>query len=115
MSLKIALAQINFMVGNITANVNNIIEAAVYARDQLNADIIVFPELTITGYPAEDLLLRADFITAANNAVYQLVDRVAGIALVVGFPERDGNKLYNSVAGITSRRYAGMLPQTGFT
>ena len=98
MSLKIALAQINFMVGNITANVNNIIEAAVYARDQLNADIIVFPELTITGYPAEDLLLRADFITAANNAVYQLIDRVAGIALVVGYPERDGNKLYNSVA-----------------
>jgi NAD+ synthase (glutamine-hydrolysing) len=98
MSLKIALAQINFLVGSIAANVDNIIEAAVYARDQLNADIIVFPELTITGYPAEDLLLRADFITAANNAVYHLVDRVAGIALVVGFPERDGNKLYNSAA-----------------
>jgi len=96
MSLKIALAQINFLVGNIAANVNNIIEAAVYARDQLNADIIVFPELTITGYPAEDLLLRADFITEANNAVYQLVDRVVGIALVLGFPEHDGNKLYNS-------------------
>ena len=96
MSLKIALAQINFLVGNIAANVNNIIEAAVYARDQLHADMIVFPELTITGYPAEDLLLRADFITAANNAVYQLAGQVAGIALVVGFPERDGNQLYNS-------------------
>jgi NAD+ synthase (glutamine-hydrolysing) len=96
MSLKIALAQINFLVGNIAANVNNIIEAAVYARDQLNADIVVFPELTITGYPAEDLLLRDDFIAEANNAVYQLVDRVPGIALVVGFPERDDNKLYNS-------------------
>jgi len=98
MPLKIALAQINFLVGNITANINNIIEAAVHARDQLNADIIVFPELTITGYPAEDLLLRADFIAAANNAVYQLVDRVDGIALVIGFPELDGNKLYNSAA-----------------
>ncbi|MDD5630794.1 MAG: NAD+ synthase, partial [Methylococcales bacterium] len=96
MSLKIALAQINFLVGNIAANVNNIIEAAFYARDELHADMIVFPELTITGYPAEDLLLRTDFITAANNAVYQLAGRVAGIALVVGFPERDGNKLYNS-------------------
>ena len=96
MSLKIALAQINFLVGNIAANVNNIIDAAVYARDQLNADIIVFPELTVTGYPAEDLLLRADFIAAANNAVYQLIDRVAGIALVVGFPEQDGDELYNS-------------------
>jgi NAD+ synthase (glutamine-hydrolysing) len=98
MSLKIALAQINFLVGNIAANVDNIIEAAVYARDRLNADMIVFPELTITGYPAEDLLLRTDFITEANNAVYQLVDRVADIALVVGFPERDGVKLYNSAA-----------------
>jgi NAD+ synthase (glutamine-hydrolysing) len=98
MSLKIALAQINFLVGNIDANVNNIIETAVYARDQLNAGIIVFPELTITGYPAEDLLLRADFINAANNAIYRLSGRVAGIALVVGFPERDGDRLYNSVA-----------------
>jgi NAD+ synthase (glutamine-hydrolysing) len=98
MSLKIALAQINFLVGNIDANMNNIIETAVYARDQLNADIIVFPELTITGYPAEDLLLRADFINAANNAIYRLADRVEGIALVVGFPERDGDRLYNSVA-----------------
>jgi NAD+ synthase (glutamine-hydrolysing) len=98
MSLKIAIAQINFLVGNIDANVNNIIESAVYARDQLNADIIVFPELTITGYPAEDLLLRTDFIAAANNAVYQLAGRVTGIALVVGFPELDGNSLYNSAA-----------------
>jgi len=96
MSLKIALAQINFQVGNIAANVDNIIKAAVYARDQLKADMIVFPELTLTGYPAEDLLFRADFITEANNAVYQLAGQVADIALVVGFPEHDGDKLYNS-------------------
>jgi len=96
MSLKIALAQTNFLVGNIAANVSNIIKAAETARDELGAEIIVFPELTITGYPAEDLLLRADFIAAANNAVYQLADAVDGIALVVGFPELDGDKLYNS-------------------
>ena len=96
MSLKIALAQINFQVGNIAANVDNIIKAAIYARDQLKADMIVFPELTLTGYPAEDLLFRTDFITEANNAVYQLADQVADIALVVGFPEHDGDKLYNS-------------------
>jgi NAD+ synthase (glutamine-hydrolysing) len=118
MPLKIAIAQINFLVGNIDANVNNIIESAVYARDQLNADIIVFPELTITGYPAEDLLLRADFITAANNAVYQLADRVADIALVVGFPERDGNKLFNSAVvlhqGVMLARYRKQaLPNYG--
>jgi NAD+ synthase (glutamine-hydrolysing) len=98
MTLKIALAQTNFLVGNISANVDNIAQAAIHARDELGADMVVFPELTLTGYPAEDLLLRADFITAANNALYQLADRVAGIALVVGFPERDGDKLYNSSA-----------------
>lgn len=96
MSLKIALAQINFLVGNIAANVDNIIKAASYARDKLNADIVVFPELTITGYPAEDLLFRADFISAANNAVYQIAECIDDIAVVVGFPERDGNSLYNS-------------------
>jgi NAD+ synthase (glutamine-hydrolysing) len=98
MTLKIALAQTNFLVGNIAANVDNIVNAAIHARDELGAELIVFPELTLTGYPAEDLLLRADFISSANNALYQLADRVAGIALVVGFPERDGDKLYNSAA-----------------
>ncbi len=86
------------MVGDITANVNQIIQASVYARDQLSADIIVFPEQIVTGYPAEDLLLRPDFIRDANNAVDQLAGRVSDIAMVVGFPERDGNKLYNSAA-----------------
>ena len=96
MSLKIALAQINFLVGNIPANVDHMVDAAIIARDELQADIIVFPELSITGYPAEDLLLRSDFISAANNAIYQLGDRVADIAMVVGFPEQDGDALYNS-------------------
>jgi NAD+ synthase (glutamine-hydrolysing) len=96
MTLKIALAQTNFHVGNIAANVANIIKAAIHARDELGAELVVFPELTITGYPAEDLLLRADFIAAANHAVYQLAAAITGIAVVVGFPERDGDKLYNS-------------------
>jgi len=96
MSLKIAIAQTNFLVGNIIANLESLITAAIYARDELHAELIVFPELSIIGYPAEDLLLRADFISAANNAVYQLADNVTGIALVVGFPELEGNKLYNS-------------------
>jgi len=97
-SLKIALAQINFMVGDIAANQKSINQAAVYARDELGADMIVFPELIITGYPAEDLLLRPDFIAEANTAVFQLAGKVNGIALVVGFPEQEGDELYNSAA-----------------
>ncbi|MCF7988349.1 MAG: NAD+ synthase [Methylovulum sp.] len=98
MSLKIALAQIHFSVGDINANLDRIVNAACHARDHLGAAMIVFPELTVTGYPAEDLLLRSDFIVAANNALYQLLDRVSDIALVIGFPEQDGEQLYNSAA-----------------
>lgn len=97
-TLKIALAQTSFLVGNIDANINNIIKAARHARYELGADIIVFPELTITGYPAEDLLLRKDFITVANNVLYHLAEQVPDIAIVVGFPEQDGDCLFNSAA-----------------
>lgn len=95
MTLKIAIAQINFLVGNITANVQHILATAHAAREQA-ADIVVFPELTVTGYPAEDLLFRQDFISVANNAIYQLSEHLSGIAVVVGYPELDGDILYNS-------------------
>lgn len=117
-SLKIALAQINFLVGNIAANVDNIIKAASTARDKLGADMIVFPELIVTGYPAEDLLFRADFIEEANNAIHHIAESVADIALVVGFPELADSKLYNSAAvlhqGVTLACYRKQaLPNYG--
>ncbi len=96
MSLTIALAQTNFWVGDIAANIKHLVAAALCARDEYHADLVVFPELCIIGYPAEDLLLRADFIAAANNAIYQLADAVDGIAMVVGFPEKADGQLYNS-------------------
>lgn len=94
--LKIALAQINFQVGNVAANVEQIVASAENARDSLQADIAVFPELIVTGYPAEDLLLRKDFIETANNAVYEIACRVKDIAVVIGYPEWSDGKLYNS-------------------
>ena len=66
-TLKIALAQTNFQVGNIAANVANIIKTANAARDDKGADLVVFPELIVAGYPAEDLLLRKDFIEAGEQ------------------------------------------------
>ncbi|EIC31310.1 MULTISPECIES: NAD+ synthase [Methylomicrobium] len=99
MTLKIALAQTHFLVGDIDANVQNIVRNAKHAHETLGADLIVFPELTVTGYPAEDLLLRPDFIDAANEAVGRLASLLPkDIAVVAGFPEQDGGKLYNSVA-----------------
>ena len=101
MSLKVALAQINLTVGNIKTNSNKIIQSALYARDQLKADLVVFPELSVTGYPPEDLLLRPDFIQQANQAVADIAGHVHGICVVLGFPERHQDLLYNSAAVLT--------------
>lgn len=98
MSLKIALAQINPLVGDIEANVDKIIQFSINARDQLKADVCVFPELTVTAYPPEDLLFRKDFINAANRALNKIADQTKGICTVLGFPEQDGECLYNSAA-----------------
>jgi NAD+ synthase (glutamine-hydrolysing) len=98
MPLNVALAQVNLFVGDIQANVEKIIRTAYYAKDQLNADVVVFPELSVTAYPPEDLLLRADFIAAANQAVKEIAGQVSAIDVVVGFPEAEDGKIYNSAA-----------------
>ena len=94
--IKIASAQPNVQVGNITSNVDEIIRMANAARDELDADVVVFPELTVTGYPPEDLLLRDDFLEAAAKGVKRAVDSVNGIVLVFGHPLREDGKLYNA-------------------
>ncbi|MCQ8104679.1 NAD+ synthase [Methylomonas sp. SURF-2] len=97
MSLKIALAQLNFSVADIAANSAKIVAAAEQAKRQF-ADIVVFPELCITGYPPEDLLLREDFIRQAQRAVDSLTERLPGIDVVIGYPQRMGQHLYNTAA-----------------
>ncbi len=96
--LKIALAQINLLVGGINANKTKIIETAEHARDHKGSDVIVFPELSVTGYPPEDLLLRPDFIKQANQAVVEIAQAVHGIDIILGYPEQFDNDLYNSAA-----------------
>lgn len=98
MSLKIALAQINLLVGGINTNVQKIIATAQQARERHQADLILFPELTITGYPPEDLLLRPDFIAAAQQALLTIAQAVPDIDVVLGFPELAEGNLYNSAA-----------------
>ena len=104
MTLKIALAQVNFLVGDIKANTAKIIQTALDARDRLQADLIVFPELSITGYPPEDLLLRRDFVVYANRSVEMVARLVSGIDTVLGYPEFDNGKLYNSAAVLREGR-----------
>ena len=97
MSLNIQIAQLNFLVGDIEGNAQRIIESASAAVG--HADIIVFPELALTGYPPEDLLLRDHFIRRVERAVASVLSRVRGIHMVVGYPVRRAEGLCNA-AGV---------------
>ncbi len=99
--LRIALAQINTTVGDIAGNARKVIDYAARAREA-GAAVVVFPELALTGYPAEDLLLRASFVEENIAAWRDIAGRVSGIASVVGFADRDAKgRIYNA-AGIAS-------------
>jgi len=114
--LIIALAQLNPTVGAINANL-------AMARDALancaGADLVLFPELFICGYPPEDLVLRPSFVENCRIAVEDLArDTVSGPAILMGLPWRDGRKLYNAVAllangRIETLRYKHDLPNYG--
>ncbi len=99
MNLKIALAQLNLLVGDIPGNTKRVIEAAEYARDKQGAHAVLFPELTLTGYPPEDLLLRSELIRRVEQALDELSRAVQGIDLILGYPRLKEGKLYNA-AGV---------------
>jgi len=99
--LRIIMAQLDFLVGAIDANTDKVIAACRRARDELGADVIVFPELSLTGYPPEDLLLRPHFIESVEAAVERLVDEVEGIVAIVGHPLAQVGALYNAASVIS--------------
>ncbi len=94
--LRLALAQINARVGDLEANTERIREHIALARDA-GAEVVLFPELCVTGYPPEDLLLREHFLQAAGEALASLADDAQGIVALVGYPERTAD-VYNSLA-----------------
>src|SRR5262245_59624152 len=94
--LRIVLAQLHLHVGDIKGNLEKHIRAAITAREQYSADIIVYPELSLTGYPPEDLLLRKAFVSEANDAFKKMISEVRNIRCLVGHPYAHENHLYNS-------------------
>ncbi|NRP26664.1 Glutamine-dependent NAD(+) synthetase [Marinobacterium sp. xm-a-127] len=96
--LVVALAQINFLVGDIPGNTQKMIDAAMDAASQGDTDIIVFSELSITGYPPEDLLLRPSLKRRVDEALNRLKTEVRGIALLVGYPAEKEGELRNMAA-----------------
>ena len=107
-ALKLALAQLNFTVGDIAGNCAMIHDAAVTARDDLGCDLVIFPELAVTGYPPEDLLLRADFLERVSRAVGELRNAVEGIALLYGYPSYRQGNTYNSAEFVYNGEVLGV-------
>jgi len=102
--LCIALAQLDFFVGDVEGNAERVLAAAADARDRLKADLVAFPELTLSGYPPEDLLFHASMRRKVSEALGRVVRELNGIAAIVGFPEYDGRAIYNSAALIDGGR-----------
>jgi len=95
-TVKVALAQIDLAVGDIAGNTAKIIQYAARARDEMRADLVVFPELSVCGYPPEDLLFHAGLRKQTEQAVAEIREAVRGIAILIGFPEYVDDHIYNS-------------------
>jgi len=98
--MLVSIAQINLHVGNIEANTRKIIGCINAAREDLHADLVIFPEMTITGYPPEDLLLRPVFLEHAAHALARIASCSAGIGVLIGHPTMKEGRLFNSVSYI---------------
>ena len=96
--MNVVMAQLNFLVGDIDSNTSLIIEKAKQAIQEYSADLVAFPELALTGYPPEDLLLRASLSIRIEKALQRIRDEKLSAHLVIGYPEREATKLYNSLA-----------------
>ncbi len=125
--IRVAGAQINLVVGDLDGNVERILAAMAWAED-LQADVLLLPELAVTGYPPEDLLLRQRLVEANAQAVYRLASRAGETTTVVGFvdrtqgePKRDDagpGRLHNAAALLAGGRLRGvyhkvLLPNYG--
>ncbi|HEY7728212.1 MAG TPA: NAD+ synthase [Candidatus Eisenbacteria bacterium] len=104
--VRLALAQVNPVVGDLPGNARKIIHFIRRAREQ-GADLVAFPELTLTGYPPEDLLLRPEFIDQNQAALEEVVRETPGITAIVGFAQRAGD-VYNAAAVAHDGAVAGV-------
>jgi NAD+ synthase (glutamine-hydrolysing) len=107
--MRLALAQINTVVGDLDGNRGRIVQRLHEAREA-NADLVLFPELAVTGYPPEDLLFRPEFLRQARHSLDQIAAEATDIAVLVGFPwlERD---LYNACAVCAGGEVKAIYPK----
>ncbi len=104
--VRVVLAQINTTVGDLTGNRDKILAWIERAR-AIGTDILVFPEMAITGYPPEDLLLKPDFVEAAMRTLHEIVPATRGLTVIAGTLDA-GDDLYNAAAVLHDGQLAGI-------
>ena len=119
-TLNILMAQMNTLVGDFDGNTESVIATVNRALQNEDNPVVVFPELTLSGYPPEDLLLRPSIELRVNQSLEKICAAVTGDAyVVIGYPRRDGQQLYNAAGvihrGEASRRRTWKAPYAGST
>ena len=94
--LRCVMAQLNLVVGDVDGNTSRIVAAAHAARDRSKADVVLLPELAVSGYPPEDLLFHSGMRLQVGSSLERLQREVRGITLIAGYPEYDGSRIFNS-------------------
>jgi NAD+ synthase (glutamine-hydrolysing) len=94
------MAQLDFVVGDIHGNAERIISACRRARDEFSAEVVVFPELAVSGYPPEDLLFRPHFLDLVDEVLTRLKREIVQVTAIVGHPLRREGQLYNAASVI---------------
>ncbi|WP_256647219.1 NAD+ synthase [Thermomonas paludicola] len=110
-TLRVAMAQFDFPVGDVAGNAARIADMIAVARDEYGADVVLFPELALSGYPPEDLLYRPAFLHECETSLQGIAAATHGIVAVVGWPQAAGSVVYNAASvlrdgaiGVTYRK-----------
>ena len=116
-SLRLALAQVNGLVGGFKENAEKVKSVCAKVR-KMGADVVLFPELMVTGYPPEDLLLKEKFTEDCQKTLKKIASTTHGLTAVVGYAEKEAGKLYNSAALICDGKHIAtarkmLLPNYG--
>src|SRR5678815_628051 len=98
-TIRVALAQINPTVGDLAGNTDLVLDYITRAK-AIGADLVAFPELALTGYPPEDLLLKPHFVRDNLEALERVIASTRDVIVVVGFVDTDGSDIYNAAAVI---------------
>jgi len=105
-SIRVGIAQINSTVGDLSGNTKKIVQSIDQAKS-LGVDLLTFPELAVTGYPPEDLLLKPQFIKQNKESLDKIIEHCSDIAVVVGFVDSDGD-IYNAAAVLYNKKLVGV-------